>query len=148
MNQKPIAPNSLPIPKEIKPEHYERRKFEAVFHRLDLCIHFVPGHNRVGAIVKNFINGIPNHDAIVKKVEEKWAMIDEVSSILKKKNRLFRNLDAAYNSLLTKPEEYEEYLDLVPRMKNIELRLQTITDPEAKAKVESEVSSGHLFDFS
>ena len=138
MNRVPILPSSLPIPDDLKPEYYERRKFDAVFHRLDLIIQFIPGKDSFGAIVKSFVNGIPKHDEVVKQIEEKWLLIDEVSMVLKKKNRLFKNLDNAYNVMLTSPEDYDEYLELVPKMKNIEIRLKTITDSAARVKVEAE----------
>ena len=70
MNEKPIAPSALPLPTSIKPQTYERRKFEAVFHRMDLVIEFIPGINNIGAIVKKYMNGIPNHDIAAKNVED------------------------------------------------------------------------------
>ncbi len=139
MNERPIVPYELPIPPELKPESYEKRKFETVFHRLDLTIEFIPGKDKKGAIVRRFINGIPNHDAIVKSIEEKMDLINEVNNNLKKKLRLFRNLDAAYNMMLTSPDDFDEYQSLIPRMVNVKQRLEAITDPESKVKLETEV---------
>lgn len=131
---------ALRMPNELKIEHYERRRFEATFHRLDLAIQFVHGHNDRGAIVKCFIDAIPRHDAAVKHVEEIWCKIDELQSLLKKKNRLFGNLDSAFNAMLTNPDDFSAYLELLPRMQgNVAERIQTITDTEEKVKAEAEV---------
>ena len=138
MHQVPVLPSQLPIVDELKPEEYVRRSFDAVFHRLDLAIKFTPGKDGFGSIVKTYLNGIPKHDAAVKAVEEKWTLIDEVNFVLKKKNRLFRNMDSAYNALLTSPEDFDEYLDLMPKMNNIEVRLTTVTDTNTRINMETD----------
>ena len=129
---------NLPIPDELKLETYAIRKQEAVFDRVELAILFMPGKDRVGLIVKTFINAIANHDEIVKLIEEKWKILDGLKREFNKKNRLFRNLDSAWTTMNTSPEDFDEYLEMLPRMKNFEERLKKIRDSKAKAKAELE----------
>ena len=129
---------NLPIPDELKLETYAIRKQEATFDRVELAISFIPGKDRVGLIVKTFINAIANHDEIVKSIEEKWKQLDGLKREFNKKNRLFRNLDSAWTCMNTSPEDFDEYLEMLPRMKNFEERIKKITDSKAKAKAELE----------
>ena len=81
--------------------------------------------NGVGAIIKGFQNAIPAHDEHVKLIEEKITEIKALKRIYNKKNRLFRNLDSAWNGILEdNPNEFHEYELLVPKMRNIEQRFQ------------------------
>lgn len=125
------------IPNETRPEAYSRRLLVANFDRLDLVLKFVPGVDNEGAIVSAFVDAIPNHDAIVKEIEEKLTQIDGLKHDFKKKNRLYLNLDGAWNSLCVRPEEFEEYLKLIPQVENAEERIKQIKDSKAKAKLQA-----------
>lgn len=124
------------VPQELKIEFYERRPQSAEFDRVDFAINFVGGKNGVGAIVSSFQDNIIDHDTIVKVIEEKWKVIDVLQRDYNKKNRLFRNLDGAWNNVHDKPEEFDEYCKLIPKMKNIEARLLQIKDAKVKAALE------------
>jgi hypothetical protein len=90
--------------------------------------------------VKNFIDAIGRHDNIVKEVENKWLSIDELKRDLNRKSRLFRNLDSVWTCLNTNPTEFNEFLSLVPRMKNIKERIKKMTNFKAKARAETELT--------
>jgi ankyrin repeat protein len=124
------------IPQESKIEFYERRPQAAEFDRVDFAINFVAGKDGIGAIISSFQDNIIDHDAIVKVIEEKWKVIDVLQRDYNKKNRLFRNLDSAWNNVHDKPEEFAEYCKLIPKMKNIEQRLLQIKDAKVKAALE------------
>ena len=64
--------------------------------------------------------------------------IDQLQKIYIKKQRVFRNWDAAYNTMNTFQQDYDDYLSMLPRMKNYAERLEKIQDPAAKAKAEAE----------
>lgn len=130
---------NLTIPDALKAETYERRTFEGSFHRLNLAIRFHSGNDGVGAVVKHFIDAIPNHDKMVKRVEDSLLHMEGLKSVLKKKNCLFKNLDSSFNTLLTNPDELDEYMDLIPKMKNIDARIKAIRQTEARVKAELEV---------
>lgn len=129
----------LPQPANTKLEFYERRKQNAAFDCIDKILTLMPGHLGKGAIVKGFINSIPNHDAKVKEMEEQMILLDGLKRDLKKKNRLYRNLDSAWNTVLAKPEEFEEYCLLLPKMDGIEERIAIIKDEKIKAKLQAEL---------
>jgi hypothetical protein len=130
----------FPLQDEQKLETYDRPPHEAVFDRIDLILTFLPGKDGRGMIVKSFLDAIPYHDEVVKKIEDKKNEIDELKLIYRKKNRLFRNLDSAWNVMLENndPVAFHEYLELIPKMKNIEQRLTRVTDVEIKAKITAE----------
>lgn len=102
----------VPFPDELKLENYERRPNAALFDRLDLVVFFHPGHKGIGAVVKNFRDAIKSHDEMVVKVEAQMVEVEIKKRIYKKKNRLFRNLDSAWNLILENPVQYYEYLNL------------------------------------
>ena len=100
----------IPLPDELKLENYERRPNAALFDRLDLVVCFHPGHKGIGAVVKSFRDAIKAHDEMVVKVEAQMIEVEIKKRIYKKKNRLFRNLDSAWNLILENPVQYYEYL--------------------------------------
>jgi hypothetical protein len=124
------------IPEELKLENYEKRIQTASFDRLDLVISFRPGKDNIGATVKGFLEAIPAHDAIVKTIEEKMEEIVVLKRNYYKKNRLFRNLDSAWNLTLDNPVDFYEYLDLVPKMPKIEKRLAVVEDVVIKTQLQ------------
>lgn len=126
-------------PSFLKLEFFERRRNEALFERLDFTVNFIPGHADTGAIVKSWINGIIDHDNIVKLIEELMAKVIVLKRDFKKKNRLYRNLDSSWSIMLVKPDEYDEYLALLPKMVGIEERIEKIKDEKAKVKAEAEL---------
>jgi hypothetical protein len=129
----------LPIPKELRLETYERRKFSATIDHLGLTVTLIPGSEGSGAIVQGFIDAIALHDDMVKKVEDYTASLKAVRKEFTKKNRMYRNLDGAWNTLLSDAQEdYEEYKVLAPKMVGMEERLERITDAKAKMKAESD----------
>jgi hypothetical protein len=128
--------NNLEIPDELKIENQDRRPKNAVFDRVDLVVDFQPGKDSIGAIVRCFNDAIHNHDIVVKEIEQQMIIIDELKRNYRKKVRLFRNLDNTWNVLDMDPVEFNEYQELIPRMKNIEERLLKIDDMEFKAKLE------------
>jgi hypothetical protein len=126
----------LPIPDELKLENQSSLLQYAIFDKLDFIIDFRPGKDNIGAIVKNFIDAIRKHDQIVVEYENALKIVAEKKKVYRKRNRLFRNLDSAWNVIMTNPSEFQEYLDLLPKMKNIEKRLSLIEDPIVKAKLQ------------
>ncbi len=128
----------LPLSEELKVEFYEKKIHDATFDRLDLVIGFQPGKEGVGAIVKCFLDAITSHDIIVKTVEDKMESISLLKKAYFKKSRLFRNLDSAWNIMLDNPVNFYDYVDLLPKMKNIESRLKLITDSKIHAEVLAE----------
>jgi hypothetical protein len=127
-----------PVPDALKIETYDRRPQVACFERVDLGVTFRPGKGGVGLIVRQFIDAIVNHDAIVKTVEERWMEIDELRRISNRINKKLRSFDGAWSIINEFPQEFIEYTKLLPKMKNIEMRLKMITDVTAKAKAQSE----------
>lgn len=123
------------IPDELKLESYERRANAAVFDRLDLVVAFRAGNGGIGAVVRSFIDAIKLHDEVVAKIEGFTTQIDELKRNYRKKNRLFRNLDSAWNLILDNPVEYYEYLRLLPQMTNIERELEEVTDPVVRVEL-------------
>jgi hypothetical protein len=128
----------LPLPDELKVEFYPKRIHESTFDRIDLILMFLPGKDDTGAIVKSFIDAISVHDTIVKLVEEKMESISALRRVYHKKSRLFRNLDSAWNIMLDNPVDFYDYVDLIPKMKNITYRLEQITDSKIRAEVLTE----------
>ena len=64
-------------------------------------------------------------------MEEQLVEINELKRVYNKKKRLFQNLDTAWNAMIQdKPNDFQEYNTLLPKMKNIEERLRTIVDVE------------------
>lgn len=125
----------LELPENLRLENYPTRIHAATFDRLDLAVEFRAGKEGVGATVKGFIDAIAKHDAIVQTMEEAIKNVEECKRVYRKRNRLFRNLDSAWNLLLTNPTEFAEYNELLPKMKNMEQRLAAMDDPETKAKM-------------
>eukprot|EP01038_Epipyxis_sp_PR26KG_P007566 gene7566-10307_t len=125
----------LPLAEELKLETYPRPPRLAVFDRLDLVVEFRAGNDQIGAVIKNFKNAIPAHDEIVKAIEEKMDEIKECRKFYTKKNRLFRNLDSAWNVMLEMPTHFFDYVALIPKMKNIEERIQLVKDEKIKAEL-------------
>lgn len=136
--------NKLPLPEELKLENYSRRAQSAVFDRIDLVIDFRPGKDNIGATVKSFLDAIIKHDLHVHKYEEKLVQINELRRDYRKKNRLFRNLDSAWNVILTNPTDFNEYLSLIPKVQNAEQRLEEMTDPHAKARLSNQFQRYNL----
>jgi hypothetical protein len=126
---------NLEVPDELKLENHERRPNNAVFDRIDLVIEFQSGKDNIGAIVTGYVDAILKHDTIVKEIELKMILIDEIKKSYRKKVRLFRNLDNTWNLIYTNPIEFTEYCDLLPKMKNIEKRLEMIDDIEVKSRL-------------
>lgn len=64
-------------------------------------------------------------------MEEQLVEINALKRVYNKKKRLFQNLDSAWNAMIQdKPNDFQEYNALAPKMKNIEERLRTIADVE------------------
>ena len=64
-------------------------------------------------------------------MEEQLVEINALKRVYNKKKRLFQNLDTAWNAMIQdKPNDFQEYNALLPKMKNIEERLRTIVDVE------------------
>lgn len=124
------------IPDELKLENYERRIQTASFDRLDLVISFRPGRDGKGATVKGFLEAIPSHDDIVKVIEEKMADIVVLKRNYHKKNRLFRNLDSAWNLTLDNPVDFYFYMDLAPKIDKIVKRLELVEDVVIKTQLQ------------
>ena len=127
----------LEIPDELKLETYPKRSQKATFDRINLVIDFQAGSSGIGATVKSFIDAIPNHDEIVKCIEEKMKEIEHFKKVYRQKTRFFRNLDSAWNVMLDSAYSFDEYLQLLPKVKNAESRLARITDVEAKAELQA-----------
>ena len=119
----------LELPEEFKQETYERRIHKADVDRLDLCVKLRAGKDGKGAVVDHFIEAVHLHDDVVKRIEEKMNEIDELRKIYTKKHRVYRNWDSSYNTMNTFQEDYQEYLQLLPKMRNYEERIEQIEDP-------------------
>ena len=105
----------LEIPKELKLETYERRKFSASIDHLGLTVELIPGADGKGAIVKGFIDAISLHDAMVKSVEDNTLALKNIRREFTKKNRMYRNLDGAWNTFMSDhQEDFEEYVSFLP----------------------------------
>ena len=129
----------LPIPKELQLEKYEKRKYAATIDNIGLTVELIPGANGQGAIVKGFISAIDLHDEIVKKVDNQVILLKNIRRDFTKKNRMYRNLDGSWSVLMSDHSaDFEEYKVLVPKMDNIEERLELITDEKAKLKLEAD----------
>jgi hypothetical protein len=124
---------TLPLPDELKIENYDRVHHPAVFDRVDQAVEFIPGKDGIGAIVKSFIYAIRQHDVTVKKIEEKLHVIDGIKREFRKKNRLFRNFDNAWTAMYD--PTFEEYLDLKPKMLNIDARIDDAEDLMLKSRL-------------
>jgi hypothetical protein len=128
-----------PVPKELKLEHYERRKQAATLDNLLLTVELIPGRDGIGAIVKNFVDGINNHDVACKKYEEQWDNLVAIRRDFQKKNRLYRNLDGAWNTLMSdNAEDFAEYNILVPKMYDIEARIERVQDEKVKMQMQAD----------
>eukprot|EP00981_Chlorochromonas_danica_P015620 scaffold13700_cov252-Ochromonas_danica.AAC.19 len=132
-----MATRIYDLPDELKWESYERRPHAAVFDRLDLVVAFRAGHENKGGVVKAFLDAIRNHDELVVRLESQMVIVDELRRDYRKKNRLFRNLDSAWNLILDNPVDYNEYLDLLPRMKKIHQEIEECEDPIEKMHLTS-----------
>ena len=129
----------LEIPKELKLETYERRKFSATMDHLGLTVELIPGSEGNGAIVKGFIDAIALHDDMVKNVEDNTLALKNIRREFTKKNRMYRNLDGAWNTFMSDhQEDFEEYKALAPNMEGMEERIKLITDAKAKIKAEAD----------
>lgn len=127
-----------PIPDELKVETYERRRLTADFDRIDLILDLKAGVNGTGAVLRGFVDAIPQYDAFVKVIEEKMDELDQLQRLDTKMNRHFMNWDAAWNAMNTKPEEYNDYVDLAPRMDFILETLEDCDDPIERATAEAD----------
>jgi len=96
------------------------------------------GQKDKGAIVKSFVDQIRQHDESVKNIEEKWNESDETRKEFHKKYRLYKNIDHAWTVMLQRPDEYAEYVELLPKMDGIEERIKRIKDSKAKMKAETD----------
>lgn len=132
--------NKFPLPNVIKFEYYERKIRKANFDRIDYAIVFKPGRNGVGCVAHKWVDGVINHDAIVKKIEEQMDLIDELRKIYESDNRTFKNWDAAFNELNQSPVEYAEYCDLRPEGLTFLSRAHLIDDETARSKAEAGVN--------
>lgn len=66
-------------------------------------------------------------------MEEQLVEIQALKRVYNKKKRLFQNLDSAWNVMVEdNPNDFPEYTSLLPKMRNVEQRLQTIVDHECK----------------
>lgn len=126
------------VPDELKIELYPRRDLSASFDRMELALELVSGKDGIGAIVRGFILAIQQHDAAVKAVEDKWLELEGLKKDFNRKNRTYRNFDSAWNTLLDNQAELDEYIELAPRMVDMEERIKRITDAKAKVKAESD----------
>lgn len=124
------------IPAELKLENYEKQTHTASFDRIDLVISFRPGRDNIGATVKGFLEAIPAHDDIVKRIEEKMEEISILKRNYYRKNRLFRNLDSAWNLALDNPVDFYEYMELLPKIPKIERRLAQVDDVVIKTQLQ------------
>lgn len=131
------------IPEDLKLENYERRIQQAVFDRLELVVELRGGLNGIGATVKKYKEAIPAHDEIVKMIEEKMEEIEQFKKNYRKKQRLFRNLDSAWNITLDNADEWEEYNLLKPKMRNIEKRIMIVEDQIAKSEMIADYKRFH-----
>ena len=131
--KKQLKRGEYEIPPEMKIEGYERRRLAVNFDRIDLICEFKPGYKGIGAVLKGFINAIPGYDEFVKKIEEKMDEIDELKKLDTKTNRHFMNWDAAWNLLNKKPEEYLEYIDLIPQTAQLTDDMNNTDDPIERA---------------
>ena len=106
---------------------------------LGLTVELIPGCDGIGAVVQNFIDGIVKHDLAVKLVEDQWLALEGIRRDFNKKNRMYRNMDGAWNTLNSEnAADFEEYLILAPKMVNMEERLERITDAKVKMKMEAD----------
>ena len=70
-------------------------------------------------------------------MEEQLVEINALKRVYNKKKRLFQNLDSAWNAMIQdKPNDFQEYNALAPKMKNIEERLRAIVDVEGMCERE------------
>jgi hypothetical protein len=128
----------LELPEEFKQESYERRVHKIELDRMDLCLALKAGKDGKAGVVDHFIEAVHLHDGVVKRIEEKMDEIDELRKLYNKKHRVFRNWDSSYNTMNTFQEDYSEYLQLLPKMRNYEERIEQIDDPIIRAKAEAE----------
>lgn len=124
------------LPPELHLENYERRLQSATFDRIDLVVSFRAGVNGIGATVKGFKYAIGAHDNIVKIIEEKMDDIEQLRQHYRKKNRLFRNLDSAWNVILDNANDFYEYQELLPQVRNADERLRLIQDVQLRTELE------------
>jgi len=69
-------------------------------------------------------------------MEEHLLEITALKKVYNKKNRLFRNMDSAWNVMIEEvSKEFDEYNALLPKMRNVEERLQTMVDLEGMSIV-------------
>ena len=135
--KKNVKTGEYPIPAEMKIENYERRRLPVNFDRIDLICEFKPGVNNIGAILRGFINAIPGYDAFVKQIEEKMDEIDELKKIDLNVNRHYQNWDGAWNVLNIKPDEYTEFIDMMPKMESFKEVFEVTDDPVERAVAET-----------
>ena len=145
MSKTKKAEEKLQLPDELKLETYPRIIQSATFDILELVLKFMPGYNGIGAIVESFKYAIGDHDNIVKRIEEQMALIITLKREYQRKNRLFRNLDSAWNVMLDahKPSDFYEYQELLPKMKNMEERILIVQDTKIKAQLITQYNRFH-----
>ena len=129
--------NKLPIPNTLKFEYYERKLRKANFDRIDFALDFKAGRDGVGCVAHKWVDGVINHDAIVKKIEEQMDLIDQLRKIYNSDNRTFQNWDAAFNEINLSPVEYAEYCELRPGGLTFIERAPRIEDETARSKAEA-----------
>ena len=63
----------------------------------------------------------PLHDDMVKNVEDNTLALKNIRREFTKKNRMYRNLDGAWNTFMSDhQEDFEEYKALAPNMEGME----------------------------
>lgn len=129
--------NKFPLPNTIKFEYYERKLRKAIFDRIDLALSFKAGRNGVGCVAYKWIDGVINHDSIVKKIEEQMDLVDKFRKIYESDNRTFRNWDAAFNEINQSPVDYTEYCALRPGGLTFLQRAHLMDDEAVRSKAEA-----------
>lgn len=120
---------------ELRIENLERLPYAATFAKVELVLKFMPGHGGRGAIVRDFLHAIHDHDQIVHEVEEQWHLVDILQKEYNRQNKVYRNMDVFYYTTNTNPSDVIEYEDMLPRMNRIKERLAQISDAKVRASV-------------
>ena len=123
---------------ELHIENLERLPYVATFTKVELVLKFMPGHGGRGAIVKDFLHAIHDHDQVVHEVEEQWLRVDTLQKDYNRINKVYRNMEIFYYTVNTNPSGLSEFEELLPRMNRIKERLAQITDVKVRASVVEE----------
>lgn len=129
--------NKFPVPNALKAEYYERKLRKANFDRIDFALQFKPGRDGIGCVAFKWIDGVINHDAIVKKIEEQMDLVDQLRKLYESQNRNFKNWDAAFNEINQSPVEYTEYCELRPNALTFLARAPLIEDETVRSRAEA-----------